>query len=110
MIKASEKYESLRDSLKPVFGELNVNSLLKEKKIQVQGKTVNLNIVFGSDLKVHVFLCVHVHYIISHTHSLCCYCWDLMQQTLIMLAFGVKSTLMTDGIHPLMQVSIMERT
>ena len=50
-VKASEDYMSLRDSLKPVFEELN--SLLKEKRIKVHGKTVNLNIIFGSDLKVN---------------------------------------------------------
>lgn len=51
MVKTSEKYELLRDSLGPVFEELNF--LIKEKTIEVQGTTVELNIVFGSDLKVY---------------------------------------------------------
>ena len=50
-VKTTEKYELLRDSLKPVFKELN--SLIQKKKIMIGGTTVALDFVFGSDLKVH---------------------------------------------------------
>lgn len=54
IVKVSEAYESLRDSLKPVLVELN--SLLCEKKIIINGTTVELELLFGSDLKVHVYM------------------------------------------------------
>ena len=48
--KTSEKYESLHDAFAPVLEELN--ELLKSRQIIVKGKVINLDIVFGSDLKV----------------------------------------------------------
>lgn len=57
-VKISEKYELLRDSLKPVFKELN--SLIKKKKIVIGGTTVALDFVFGSDLKVPVHALYHM--------------------------------------------------
>ena len=63
IVKASEEYKSLRDSLTPVLDELNL--LLCEKKIEVNRTSVELDFVFGSDLKVHVH--VHVVYTVSPT-------------------------------------------
>ena len=48
--KTSEKYESLHDAFQPVLEELN--ALLKSRQIIVKGKAINLDFVFGSDLKV----------------------------------------------------------
>ena len=63
--KTSEDYENLQGSFKPVLDELN--ALLESKKITVRGNVVNLDFVFGSDLKVHNY---YVHatdfYVYSH--------------------------------------------
>ena len=48
-VKCSEKYESLSEALAPVLAEMN--DLISERKIEVDGKTVTLNVLSGGDMK-----------------------------------------------------------
>ena len=48
-VKCSEGYESLKNALEPVLAEMN--ELIKEGEIVVDGVTVKLDIKLGSDMK-----------------------------------------------------------
>ena len=48
-VKCSEGYDSLKDALEPVLAEMN--ELIKEGEIVVDGVTIKLDIKLGSDMK-----------------------------------------------------------
>ncbi len=48
-MKCPENYESLGEALQSVFTE--INELIAEKEIEVNGNTVKLNVVVGGDMK-----------------------------------------------------------
>ena len=50
-MKGKEDYEVLKESLKNVIHD--VNSLVNDGEIRVDGKTIKLNIYLGGDYKVN---------------------------------------------------------
>ena len=53
LIKGKEEYETLKSSLGNVIND--VNSLIEEKEVTVDGKTVHLEFYLGGDYKVNKF-------------------------------------------------------
>ena len=51
MVKCKEEYETLRASLQNVIRE--VNSLSKEKLLEVDGKQLKIQLYLGGDYKVN---------------------------------------------------------
>ena len=68
-VKCPEKYESLSEALEPVFGE--INKLISEKEIEVDGKTVKLNVVAGGDMK---FMLIVLSLNAAHSTYSCVWC------------------------------------
>lgn len=68
-VKCPEKYDSLGEALEPVFSE--INELLTEKEIEVDGKTVKLNVVVGGDMK---FMLIVLGLNAAHSTYSCVWC------------------------------------
>lgn len=48
-VKSIEKYEDLKEALEPVLKE--INELIQEKELEINGKRVKVNVVLGGDMK-----------------------------------------------------------
>ena len=57
MIKGEESYEALK-SFKPVLDD--INKLIKQGKIEVEGQSYSLEFFLGGDYKVHVINCINL--------------------------------------------------
>ena len=51
-VRSPEDYDSLRKSFEPVFSEMN--ELIRDGKVNMNGMSIKLDIVFGGDMKVGI--------------------------------------------------------
>ena len=77
--RGGEDYHTLKTCFKDVF--LDVNNLVKEKKIEVDGKTINLDFFLGGDYK---FLLILLGLSAANSNHACIWCkvhkndrWDM---------------------------------
>ena len=64
--KGAEGYDLLSGRMKEVMEE--INQLVRQKWVEVEGKRWQIDVVFGGDYKVK--LCAHTHtHTLTHTHT-----------------------------------------